>query len=82
MSPNTVKVVENEGLPFDTGLRYEASERERVQMQRNVGKKGNLFILFDIDFPKNLSKDQKSQVEQILSEWNKHIPYVGERVHS
>ena len=68
MSPNTVKLVENEGLAFDTGLRYDASERERVQMQRNEGKKGNLFILFDIEFPRNLTKDQKSEVEQILGE--------------
>jgi hypothetical protein len=35
MSPNTVKLVEGEGLVFDTGLRYEATERERMLMARN-----------------------------------------------
>ena len=66
MSPNSVKLVEGEGLVFDTGMKFEASERERMQMMKNVGKKGDLYIMFDIEFPKVLNKVQKSQIEQLL----------------
>jgi len=66
MSPNNVKLVEGEGLVYDTGMRYEASDRERMQMQKLEGKRGDLYILFDIEFPKLLSKDQKSQIESLL----------------
>jgi hypothetical protein len=66
MSPNNVKLVEGEGLAYDTGLRYDASERDRVAMLRNEGKRGNLYILFDIKFPQNLTKEQKAEVEQLL----------------
>ena len=48
MAPNTVKLVEGEGLPHDTGLKYQATERERMLMARHLGKKGELYILFDI----------------------------------
>lgn len=66
MSPNNVKLVEGEGLCYDTGMKYEASERERMQMQKNMGRRGDLYILFDIEFPKLLSKDQKAEVEELL----------------
>lgn len=66
MSPNNVKLVEGEGLIFDCGMKYEASDRERMQMQKLEGKRGDLYILFDIEFPKSLNKDQKSEVEQLL----------------
>ena len=68
MSPNTVKLVEGEGLVFDTGLRYEATERERMLMARNQGKRGDLYILFEISFPKHLSKEQKIEIENLLKE--------------
>jgi len=60
MSPNSVKIVEGEGLVYDTGLRYEATERERMLMSRNSGKRGDLYILFEIEFPKTLSKQEKT----------------------
>ena len=66
MSPNNVKLVEGEGLVFDTGMKYEASDRERMQMQKLEGKRGDLYVLFDIEFPKLLNKDQKSQIEALL----------------
>ena len=66
MSPNTVKLVENEGFILDTGMKYEATERERMLMQKKEGKRGNLYILFAIDFPRQLSRAQKSKVEQLL----------------
>ncbi len=56
MSPNTVKVVLGEGLQVDTGLKYDATERERMLMARNAGKRGDLYILFDIEFPKQLNR--------------------------
>lgn len=67
MSPNTVKVVEGEGLVYDCGMKYDATERERMLMQRNVGRKGNLYILFDIEFPTQLNREQKSQIEALLA---------------
>lgn len=67
MSPNNVKLVENEGLIYDTGMRYEATERERMLMQKNVGRRGDLYILFDIEFPKILSRAQKTEVDALLS---------------
>ena len=51
MSPNSVKLVEGEGLVYDTGMKYEASERERMLVSKNIGRKGDLYILFDIEFP-------------------------------
>jgi len=60
MSPNTVKRVEGEGFAFDTGMKYEATERERMLMSRKEGKHGDLLILFDIEFPRQLSKQQKT----------------------
>jgi DnaJ-class molecular chaperone len=36
-------------------------------MQRNVGKRGDLYILFDIEFPKCLDRTQKETVERILA---------------
>ena len=57
MSPNTVKLVQGEGLVFDCGMKYEATERERMLMSRKEGKSGDLYVLFDIKFPTQLSKD-------------------------
>ena len=59
MAPNSVKLVEGEGLPFDTSLPYEASLRERIQAKEQEGKRGNLFVLFDIEFPKTITKHQR-----------------------
>jgi len=67
MSPNNVKLVEGEGLAFDCGMKYEATERERMMMSKNIGMKGDLYILFDIEFPKILSKEQKAEVEKLLA---------------
>jgi DnaJ-class molecular chaperone len=66
MSPNTVKLVEDEGLVYDTGVRSDATERDRLLAARNEGKRGNLFILFDVVFPKNLNKVQKLEIENLL----------------
>lgn len=52
-----MKLVQGEGLVFDCGMRYEATERERMLMSRKEGKSGDLYVLFDIKFPTQLSKD-------------------------
>jgi len=67
MSPNNVKLVESEGLVFDCGMKYEATERERMMMSKNMGRRGDLYILFDIEFPKILSREQKAEVENLLA---------------
>lgn len=66
VSPNQVCSVPGEGLAFDCTMKYEATERERMLMQRSEGKRGELYILFDIEFPKVLSKQQKSDIEKLL----------------
>ena len=70
MSPNTVKLVEDEGLVYDAGVRSDATERDRLLAARNEGKRGNLYILFDVQFPKSLNKVQKLEIENLLkAEW-------------
>ena len=61
-----MKTVPNEGLVYDTTVQYDASERERMLALRNEGKRGNLYIQFDIEFPKVLSKHQKTEIESLL----------------
>jgi len=56
MAPNSVRLVEGEGMAFDTSLPHEASLRERILARELEGKRGNLYILFDIEFPKTVSK--------------------------
>lgn len=50
ISPQTVKKVEGEGMP----ILNESEPLERL-------KKGDLYVKFDIQFPEQLSSDQKSQ---------------------
>jgi DnaJ-class molecular chaperone len=66
MSPNNVKLVEGEGLAYDCGMKYEATERERMMMSKNIGRQGDMYILFDIEFPKILSREQKAAIEELL----------------
>ena len=67
MSPNTVKLVSGEGLSVDTSLPHTASREQREWAFSQQNKKGDLYILFDVEFPSHLSKEQKEQVAQILS---------------
>ena len=69
MSPNQVKLVEGEGLAFDTSLPHEASLRERILAREYEGRRGNLYILFDIEFPKTISKQQKDQLHALMAVW-------------
>lgn len=67
MASNSVKLVEDEGLPYDSSLPHEASLRERILAKDLEGKRGNLYILFDVEFPKTITKQQKSQIEALMS---------------
>jgi hypothetical protein len=67
MAPNSVKLVEEEGMTFDTSLPHEASLRERILARELEGKRGNLYILFDIEFPKTVTKQQRDQLEALMS---------------
>ena len=55
MSPNTCKAVENEGMPIISEKAIESAQ-----------SKGCLYILFEVEFPKHLSKEQKEKIASIL----------------
>jgi DnaJ-class molecular chaperone len=50
-------MIESEGMPI-----LESNKLEREQMN-----KGNLFIHFDIKFPRNLTEDQRKRIDIILN---------------
>lgn len=59
ISPQTVRVVDGEGMPV-----YDP-EDEKVLV--NNEKRGRLFIVFNIQFPKNLNEDKKKRIVQVLN---------------
>ena len=54
-------------MTFDTSLPHEASLRERILAREYEGRRGNLYILFDIEFPKTVSKQQKDQLQALMA---------------
>ena len=66
MSPNTVKSLPDEGLMCDSTVPVGATASMRSMIAANEGKRGNLLILFDVEFPKALSCEQKMAIERIL----------------
>ena len=68
LSPNSVKLVQGEGLPIDPELTVNSNEKERVVAASLEGKKGDLYIKFEVSFPTSLSKEQKDEIAQILGE--------------
>lgn len=67
MSPNTAKLVEGEGLPYDNTMPLSVSNDDRRVARQNAGVRGDLYIVFHICFPKQLTKEQKEQVAEALS---------------
>ena len=59
ISPQSVKIVEDEGMPV-----YDP-EDEKVTVTSD--KRGKLFIVFNIQFPKNLNEDKKKRLVQVLN---------------
>ena len=56
MSPNSCKVVQGAGMPII-----------KKSVQDETITKGCLYILFDVEFPKHLTKAQKEQIGRILA---------------
>jgi DnaJ-class molecular chaperone len=59
ISPHTVRIVEDEGMPI-----YDAEE-EKIDVTRM--KKGKLFIIFNIHFPKKMSEEKKMKIVNVLN---------------
>lgn len=62
ISPQTVKLIEREGLPS------QESKSKFANKVRGISNKGNLFIKFDIRFPRYLSQDTKDELIDLLKE--------------
>lgn len=56
ISPKTVLTVEGEGMPIFKDRKEEDEET----------KKGNLYVKFNIKFPKALNQEQRARIEGIL----------------
>lgn len=67
MVPGTVKCVENEGLPICV---YDPKEVKKdfdlLCPRAHKKERGDLYILFDVEFPTTLSREQKSEIERII----------------
>ena len=61
ISPKTVKVVKGEGMPFCDMDNY-------VDNYVWDGKKGDLFIKFDIEFPEYIEPEKKDEIISLLKE--------------
>ncbi len=60
--PKTIKEIIGEGMP-----EFQLNEF-KVENFGNPVKKGNMYIKFDIQFPKNLSEEQKNLIREMLKE--------------
>jgi DnaJ family protein B protein 4 len=68
MSPGDVMKVESLGFSIDTSLPANASKQQKAWARENEGKRGDLYIKFDIQFPKTLSRDKKTEILAVLAE--------------
>ena len=67
MAPGTVKCVEGEGLPYYTEDTKEIKKEFDLLSPKQEGPKcGNLYILFEVEFPKTLSAEQRSEIASIF----------------
>lgn len=58
ITPQTEKKIEGKGLPM-------IKEKEYMENLLGKQKKGDLYIVFDIEFPTRLTQEQKDQLKQI-----------------
>lgn len=65
ISPQTVKKIENEGLPI-----IEESKGKLFNKAKDLSKKGDLYINFDIKFPQFLTQEIKEELANLLDEQN------------
>ena len=62
ISPQSVKLVRGEGMPIhQDNAEPEALIRDVARMD-----KGDLYLRFEIEFPKELTSEQKSQLLEVL----------------
>lgn len=63
ITPQTVKLVEGEGMPISQDPQTDA-----MHVLKNLSQmaRGNLYIRFDIQFPKKLSNNHKQAIIDIL----------------
>jgi DnaJ-class molecular chaperone len=67
MAPGTVKCVDGEGLPFYIEDTKEIKkEFDLLSPVEAKPKCGNLYILFDVEFPKTLTAEQRSEIASIF----------------
>lgn len=68
LSPGTVKVVVNEGFPIYVENPKEI-KKDFDLLAPKVDKKerGDLLILFDVEFPATLTREQKMEIASIAS---------------
>jgi DnaJ-class molecular chaperone len=60
-SPSAAKLVEGEGMPIFEGL-------DMCLDGKPTQARGNMYIKFDVQFPKTLNKDQKEKIVSILKQ--------------
>jgi DnaJ-class molecular chaperone len=65
VTPHTVKVIENEGMPFIKGNEY-ATDLKKYGRSHKALEKGNLYVKFSIVFPKYLPDAYKCSLRDIL----------------
>ena len=61
ISPDTVKVVKNEGMPI-------IDEEKPIESITLENKKGDLYIKFDIKFPDYINDKKKEKIISLLEE--------------
>lgn len=65
ISPQTVKKIEGEGL-----VKIDETKKRFFNLSRDKAPRGDLYIKFDIRFPKNLRIEDKDELIRLLSEQN------------
>lgn len=65
VTPQTKKVIENEGMPFLKGNEY-ATDLLQHGRSRKAPERGDLVVVFDIIFPQYISDTHKRTLKDIL----------------
>ena len=60
VSPQSVKMVKGEGMPI--------CEKNALSELKGADRKGDLYVTFDIQFPKRMDQDTKEELARILDE--------------
>lgn len=60
ITPQLIKIIPNKGMPIFS--------KDPAYLLNPLSKRGNLKVKFDIEFPSNLSQDQKDQLTAVLSD--------------